>query len=479
MADSKQDRGSVNTSKKKPNYVLLGLLLGAACLIALYRFSPCGILDIGRGDRGATPAASEDPEDIWVTVPLDYANSDGPKAFVALAKVPSKVSTSDRAYRGPILFNPGGPGASAIDLIRGAGQGFQAVLGEEYDVIGFDPRGVGRTLPLLNVFPDETEGFRWRVQSDALPLPNITEDAVARLRAQSIIYAQLAESRVADVAPYVTTALVCRDMLSIMAAHGRDKLQYWGFSYGSVIGATFAAMFPDRIERMTLDALFSDNLLDADKVLDWFLQECVAVGSEQCVFHASSVPELKTRLMTLLDSFKANPLPVTTSSSPTLATEYGLVDYALVMRVLFGFLTSPHPSIVYPISATSMASALLAAEKGDGTPMWNLYKFNILQPARRCDQQVPGPSITNDAVAAISCTDGDPVNDTTEELQALFNRMVEDSMFSVIWTHRARCACVLCFQLQSVTMLMRCQRMEDKAGGTLQRYVYHFNITVT
>ena len=146
--------------------------------------------------------------------------------------------------------------------------------------------------------------------------------------------------------------------------------------------------------------------------------------------------------MLLLDSLKASPLPVTTSSLAS-ATEYGLVDYALAMRVLFGFLTSPHPSIVYPISASSMASALLAAEQGDGTPLWDLYKFNVVQPERKCDRRAPGPSITNDAVTVISCTDGDPVNDTTEELQALFDRMVEDSMFSVIWTHRARCACVL------------------------------------
>lgn len=192
-------------------------------------------------------------------------------------------------------------------------------------------------------------------------------------------------------------------------------------------------------------ALFSDNLLDADKVLDWFLRDCVAAGPEQCTFHSPSVPELKTRLLKLLDSLKARPLPVTTSPTPASPTEYGIVDYAFTMRALFAFLTSPSPSIVNPVPATSLAAALLAAEQGDGIPLWNLYTFTLLQFEFNCDARSPLGSITNDGLAAILCTDGDPVEDTVEELQALFDRMAQYSMFSVIWTQRARCACVWCF----------------------------------
>ena len=83
---------------------------------------------------------------------------------------------------------------------------------------------------MMNIFPDEAEGMRFRLLANALPLVNTTQDAVSRQYAQSILYGQLAEMRTMDAAPYVSTALVCRDMLSIVRAHGYEELQYWGFS---------------------------------------------------------------------------------------------------------------------------------------------------------------------------------------------------------------------------------------------------------
>ena len=91
-------------------------------------------------------------------------------------------------------------------------------------------RMVGRTLPALHVFPDAAEAVRWNLQRNALPLPNATQDAVQRLYAQAAIYGKLAEARTKDIPRYATTALVARDMLSIVRAHGREKIQYWGFS---------------------------------------------------------------------------------------------------------------------------------------------------------------------------------------------------------------------------------------------------------
>lgn len=82
----------------------------------------------------------------------------------------------------------------------------------------------------MNLFPDESEGTRWLLQSDALPLPNSTEDAVARIHAHYQVYGKLAEVRTRNESRYISTALVCRDMLNMMRAHGRDKIQYWGFS---------------------------------------------------------------------------------------------------------------------------------------------------------------------------------------------------------------------------------------------------------
>ena len=75
-------------------------------------------------------------------VPFDYANPEGDELAIALLKIPANISTSDPAYRGPILINPGGPGGSGVDLALGLGSLAQSlVVGAEFDIIGFDPRG--------------------------------------------------------------------------------------------------------------------------------------------------------------------------------------------------------------------------------------------------------------------------------------------------------------------------------------------------
>ena len=78
----------------------------------------------------------------WLSskVPLDYAHPDGPSASIAVIKVPAKFSQFDERYRGPILFNPGGPGGSGVGMLVSSGELFQSILGDEYDIVSFDPR---------------------------------------------------------------------------------------------------------------------------------------------------------------------------------------------------------------------------------------------------------------------------------------------------------------------------------------------------
>ena len=90
--------------------------------------------------------------------------------------------------------------------------------------------GVARTTPEVNVFPDSAEGATWRIREATDPLPKLTVDAIARIYGRSQQYGDIAQVSTAHASPYVSTALVSRDMLSIIRAHGFEKLQYWGFS---------------------------------------------------------------------------------------------------------------------------------------------------------------------------------------------------------------------------------------------------------
>jgi pimeloyl-ACP methyl ester carboxylesterase len=176
-----------------------------------------------------------------VQVPLDYTKPNGFTAAVALLRIPSALSPQDKNYRGPLVIIPGGPGGSSIDLVVQSGTFVQQIVGDEYDILGFDPRGVGRTTPSLSGFTSsELSTFSINVQDD--PLLGTTLDSVARTYARFASFGQVAEKRVNDMAHYVSTPLVARDLLAITKAHGFDKLTSYGISYGTVISKSISCV---------------------------------------------------------------------------------------------------------------------------------------------------------------------------------------------------------------------------------------------
>lgn len=190
-------------------------------------------------------------------------------------------------------------------------------------------------------------------------------------------------------------------------------------------------------------ALWSNNLVDTDKVLDMFFEACAEAGPELCALHESSTSKIRQRFMNVLALIKTSPMPVTATSLLASPTDYGTVDYTLVLEVLFLFTYSPYAIRPGAVSPASLASAFAAVEKGNAVPLWNLHKNNIIEFKCSCSPtpSVP-PFVMENALSAISCTDGDPVDDTVEELQAVYDRLIGDSMFGVIWGGRARCSYV-------------------------------------
>ena len=176
-------------------------------------------------------------------MPFDYAYPQGDEFAIALLKIPANISTSDPAYRGPILINPGGPGGSGVDFALALGSLPQTLFGADFDVIGFDPRGkyqivvacygngclflrtgVSRTTPGIDVFRGEnTQRELWGSRHIDAPSVSDSVGALPRIVAFQNLSNNLFEDKVANIAPYVGTAAVAHDMLSIVEALGQGS----------------------------------------------------------------------------------------------------------------------------------------------------------------------------------------------------------------------------------------------------------------
>ncbi|MGI5231802.1 alpha/beta hydrolase [Actinoallomurus sp. CA-142502] len=195
------------------------------------------------------------PEDIasprlecsTLEVPLDYRDPAGRQIEMAISRLASE-NPSQR--RGVLLTNPGGPGGTGLDypaLLAGSGLP-QKVL-DSYDMIGFDPRGVGHSAPVTCDLTPEQQARR-----NFPPYAHNAADVAREARYARTIAEQCATSRTAWMLPYTTTANTARDMDRIRVALGEPKLSYLGHSYGTYLGAVYTTMFPERGDRVVLDS---------------------------------------------------------------------------------------------------------------------------------------------------------------------------------------------------------------------------------
>lgn len=176
-----------------------------------------------------------------VTVPLDYTVPDGRTITVAV----SRIRATDSAHRvGPLLVNTGGPGGAGLGDPPWVREAMKEV-GPRYDVVGMDPRFVGRSTPLDCKWP--TGSSLRGAGADRAGFDRVTEfarDLAARCRTNA-----------GPVLPYVTTRNTARDMEVIRAALGERQISYLGYSYGSYLGEVYSTLFPSRVGRMVLDSV--------------------------------------------------------------------------------------------------------------------------------------------------------------------------------------------------------------------------------
>ncbi|HEU5469514.1 MAG TPA: alpha/beta hydrolase [Actinophytocola sp.] len=199
---------------------------------------------------------SDDVQCTRLTVPLDYTKPDGDTITLGVSRRPA----GDKARRiGSLVINPGGPGAAGLATAARLGGGAEdSELGQRFDFVGFDPRGVGSSEPTVRCLTD-AERDAERADDDEL---DASPAGVAKLEADQKDYATKCAERTgkgAAMLANIGTRDVAKDMDVLRSALGDEKLTYLGYSYGTRIGSTYAETFPNNVRAMVLDGALDPN----------------------------------------------------------------------------------------------------------------------------------------------------------------------------------------------------------------------------
>jgi pimeloyl-ACP methyl ester carboxylesterase len=245
-------------------------------------------------------------------VPLNYADPKGPTLPIAVARHPAE----DPATRiGSLVIDPGGPGVSGLDDMANELSALTTGVLDDFDIVMFDPRGVQRSDPV------ECEGRpnQPNVTSDPVPeTPAEVTSTVAALRQ----FAGDCEDSGAALLPYVGTVAVARDMDRLRQALGDDQLTYMGQSYGTLLGLTYAKLFPTHVRAMVLDGVIDPALSfnqmsqqqaqGFESVLGQFFTWCA--GTSACPWRPVGDPT--TALLGLLGATPASTPGQTSGAGP-------------------------------------------------------------------------------------------------------------------------------------------------------------------
>lgn len=336
-----------------------------------------------------------------VEVPLDYAHPGGDSIKLAVVKMaaPGKA-------QGTLLANPGGPGASGVDLVMNAGSlVFSEHLRRAYDVLGFDPRGVSRSAPVTCRTDAERDEDR------TFDFDTSTASGLAELEAHSRDFARECTRKTGKSLGFVDTVSSAKDMDILRAVNGNPKLDYLGFSYGTKLGATYAQLFPKNVGHMVLDGAMDPSLDNEDvtlgqaaafeKAITAYLEDCLR--GRDCPFDGD-VDEARGQLQQLFDDMEQYPLTAQDGR------EVGITDF------VNGFLLAFYDDTYWD----QLTEALTDVISGDPT--------KILALADRSAGRNPDGTYTGNSTAAftaINCLDY-PV-DTSLEGQRQDARELEEA----------------------------------------------------
>ena len=210
-------------------------------------WGPCRPAGGGGGEALTFPAGAQCGE---IAVPVSYDDPNGDVATLALIRFPA---TGEKI--GSLIINPGGPGESGVEAATGIVESLAPQVRERFDLVGFDPRGVGGSTPALWCNSDADND---RLRAD--PMVDYSPEGVARIeRITKEFIERCVDKMGPDFLANVGTANVARDLDVLRAAVGDDKLNYLGYSYGTRIGAAYAEAYPEKVRAMILDGAVDPN----------------------------------------------------------------------------------------------------------------------------------------------------------------------------------------------------------------------------
>ncbi|KAK1998048.1 hypothetical protein LX36DRAFT_577101 [Colletotrichum falcatum] len=406
-----------------------------------------------------------------LTVPLDWKDEKNEYTIaLAIIKLPAKVPDHDPAFGGTIFTNPGGPGGSGVGLLLREGHTLQGTVdgNKKYEILSWDPRGVQFTSPKADCYEDPFARDVDLIQSLAIGPLHASLDALRRQWARIQGYGKLCTQSAVNgsILPYASTASVVRDMvemldkiqelrheqaaarlteegkeqkpLELRSAEELSRLQYWGFSYGSFLGNTFASMYPGRVGRIMLDGIvdpddyvaagWTTNLQDSEKLVEFFYRTCFTSRSKCALSRSSDEKweDIRERVGQLIKQLDESPVSVLDGKFTRILTGYDVT--VSFIKPLY----MPYRDF------TKLADKINSAIEGNYTALLKTATADIPRLDDACshpNSSAP-PTASGDGAQAILCSDGkDSTNLTIADYRAYISKLESQSpTFGGYWS---------------------------------------------
>jgi pimeloyl-ACP methyl ester carboxylesterase len=299
-------------------------------------------------------ASTEGFQCASAAVPVDYSELGGGTFSLALIRYPAR----DQGGRlGTVFWNPGGPSDAGTQYLPAAIEGFPEQVRERFDIVSWDPRGMGgRTRPVVQCFANASQERRFLSRHTGPAIPASVRELRAYIRRQTQLH-QRCVRRNGDLLEHVSTADNARDLDLLRQAVGDERLTYYGTSYGTFLGTTYINMFPDKVRAAVLDGAVAPRAWaganpDARKLTTFlrvrsdigsrdtvaeFMRRCGAARRENCAFSSGTPQSTVRKYSKLLDRLKSSPVTIKGQPLDDRAARAYVQGSIYLLRPLPGF----------------------------------------------------------------------------------------------------------------------------------------------